>query len=333
MSKYNKSDRLLGIFLRLIRGSDIRVSKLAREYDVTTKTISRDINDLRAFFANNQALSGGMDIIYSRSTGAYALHTDEFLQAHEMFSVIKILLGTRALDKEALLKIKNKLKQFTSVEDNMALDTLVANEFYHYSPVKSDCKNLIDNLWRISKAIYNKDELRITYYKMDRTEITRRIQPVSIIFSEFYFYVFAYHETDSGIKLRNYRLDRITHIVKPRDRVIKDLPQNFDEGEFRKLNRYMFPGRNRIIRFEFTGPSVQAVLDKLPTAEIVDADGEKYTIKARVHGDGIKMFLLSQGSWVKVLEPQEFADELKNEITKMLAKYEGSEKNEHETDV
>jgi predicted DNA-binding transcriptional regulator YafY len=40
-------------------------------------------------------------------------------------------------------------------------------------------------------------------------------------------------------------------------------------------------------------------------------------IEAEVYGDGIKMFLLSQGSWVKVLAPQELVDEISDEIQKM----------------
>ena len=44
------------------------------------------------------------------------------------------------------------------------------------------------------------------------------------------------------------------------------------------------------IRFEFTGPSVQAVLDKLPTAKIIERDGKKYLIEAEVYG--VAMFIL-----------------------------------------
>ena len=41
---------------------------------------------------------------------------------------------------------------------------------------------------------------------------------------------------------------------------------------------------------------------------------DKVTIQATVvHGTGIKMTLLSQGSWVKVLSPQSFVDEMKQE--------------------
>ena len=77
----------------------------------------------------------------------------------------------------------------------------------------------------------------------------------------------------------------------------------------------MWPGKLRTIRFEFSGPSVQAVLDKLPSAKIIDRLGNnKYLIEAETYGDGIKMWLLSQGAWVKVVSPNELVEKMKKEI-------------------
>ena len=84
----------------------------------------------------------------------------------------------------------------------------------------------------------------------------------------------------------------------------------FDEGELRKRNQFMFYGKLRRIRFWYTGPSLQAILDRLPTAKIVEREQGNYLLEAEVYGDGIKMFLLSQGAWVKVVAPEEFAREM-----------------------
>ena len=83
----------------------------------------------------------------------------------------------------------------------------------------------------------------------------------------------------------------------------------------------MWSEKLRTIRFEFSGPSVQAVLDKLPTAKIIERlGGNRFLIEAEVYGDGIKMWLLSQGTWVKVISPTEFVDEIKMEV-EAIAKY------------
>ncbi len=62
-------------------------------------------------------------------------------------------------------------------------------------------------------------------------------------------------------------------------------------------------------------------MDKLPTARILEQTGKNYVIEAEVYGDGIKMWLLSQGRWVKVLEHAGFAAEIKEELEQMLKNY------------
>ena len=42
----------------------------------------------------------------------------------------------------------------------------------------------------------------------------------------------------------------------------------------------------------------EAVLDRLPTAEIVERDETGWTVEAEVFGKGIEMWLRSQGSYI-----------------------------------
>lgn len=63
------------------------------------------------------------------------------------------------------------------------------------------------------------------------------------------------------------------------------------------------------------------VLDKLPTAKIIERKGRTYTLEADVYGDGIKMWLLSQGRRIKVTAPEDFVEEMRQEILRMSANY------------
>ena len=144
------------------------------------------------------------------------------------------------------------------------------------------------------------------------------------MFSDYYFYLIAFKTDDEEKKPLYFRVDRIKHITEHRKKFTDNEAPEFDEGLLRRRSLLMWPGRLRTIRFEFTGPSVQAVLDKLPTARIIEREGRKYTLEAEVYGDGIKMWLLSQGSWVKVTEPEEFVEEMKVEIGRMIDKYKNN---------
>ncbi|MCI7813011.1 MAG: hypothetical protein MR543_04940 [Robinsoniella sp.] len=53
--------------------------------------------------------------------------------------------------------------------------------------------------------------------------------------------------------------------------------------------------------FWYKGLSVEAVLDRLPTAKILKEEDGKYLISAEIFGTGIKMWLRSQGDAVEVV--------------------------------
>lgn len=119
-----------------------------------------------------------------------------------------------------------------------------------------------------------------------------------------------------------FRIDRIKSITEHRERIQLDKKYDFDEGELREKNQFMFPGEVMKISFEFTGPSVQAILDRLPTAKIIEKYGNKSIITAEVnYGRGIIMYLLSQGSWVRVLSLQVLIDGIKEKTEKIIKNY------------
>lgn len=318
-----KQGRLLEIFFRSLRGEDLSVKKLAAEYGISTKSVSRDIGDLKAFLADHRELVGNTELEYSSQEKCYRLYMDEFLTNKELFALVEVMIGARAFSKEELLTLTGKLKKFTTTEDRTKLNELIRKELYHYAEVKHDCESVLETLWKLVGCIADKREITIEYYRMDRACKTHRIRPASIMFADYYFYIIAFlvGEDEERDKPLYFRVDRIKHIVEHRGTRNEEETPEFDEGLLRKRSLFMWPGKLRTIRFEFSGPSVQAVLDKLPTAKIIERSGGKYTLEAEVYGDGIKMWLLSQGSWVKVTAPDEFVEEMRKEIAAMSALY------------
>ena len=316
-----KQERLLEIFFRGLRGENLSVQRLADEYEVSSKSISRNLNDLKAFLANHRELVGNTELQYDHQSKCYRLHMDEFLSNKELFALVEVMIGARAFSKMELLTLTEKLKRFTTTEDRAKLNELIRKELYHYSEVKHDCESVQDTLWQLVNCIKDKREISIEYYRMDRTCVTHRLRPASVMFTDYYFYLIAFKTDIKPEKPIYFRVDRIKHITEHRKTFTTDEAPSFDEGLLRQRSLFMWPGELRTIRFEFTGPSVQAVLDKLPTAKIIERSNGKYLIEAEVYGDGIKMWLLSQGSWVKVVDPPDFSREVQDEIMKMATLY------------
>lgn len=316
-----KKNRLLEIFYRAMKGENLCIKELALEYNVSKKSISRDLGEIKLFLSESRDVVGNGELEYSAATKTYHLEFEEFLLSKELMAIIKILIGSRGLEKTELLEIIGKLKKFTSYQERATINKLIDKEIYRYQEVNHDCGSVIDNVWKLTRCIDKQIEISVLYYKMNRELVERRIKPIAIIFSEYYFYLIAYRSNEEPQEPAYFQVDRIVDVVEHRVKFEPDRKYCFDEGELRNKIQFMFPGKNQKIKFEFSGPSVQAILDKIPTAKVVEVRGEAKVIEAETYGTGIKMYLMSQGSWVKVLEPPELVEEMKAEIENMKKLY------------
>ena len=157
--------------------------------------------------------------------------------------------------------------------------------------------------------------LEIEYRKLKGQEAVKRtVEPVGILFSEYYFYLAAYiRNIDRKQAFENpddryptiYRIDRIKSFQVLSEHFTPAYATRFQEGEFRRRVQFMYGGKLQKIRFKYVGPSIEAVLDRLPTAEILSQDETGWVISAEVFGKGIDMWLRSQGdSITKMIDTQ-----------------------------
>ena len=144
----------------------------------------------------------------------------------------------------------------------------------------------------------------------DKATVQRKLRPVGIMFSEYYFYLTAFiddKEVRKDFDVINdsfptiYRLDRISSIKVLDEHFHIPYASRFEEGEFRKRIQFMYGGKLERVRFKYKGPDVDSILDRLPTAVIESEDDSVFTIRAEVFGKGIDMWLRSQGNNIIVL--------------------------------
>lgn len=295
----NKGQRLLGIFDRLSRGETISKEVLAREYGVTEKSIQRDIDDIRSYLAGDKD-EGAADICYDRQAKGYRLVEEESrcLTRKEILAMAKILLESRAFAKEELHTILDKLIEACPREGRKVVEDMIRNETFCYVPPRHG-KKLLDALWDISLFIKNREIIRFSYKRQDGAEKEHAAKPVALLFSEFYFYLVAYKEEETEFPTI-FRVDRIKDMESTENTFHIPYADRFKDGEFRKRVQFMYPGPLRRVKFTYSGPSVEAVLDRLPTAQILEEREGVYTITAEAYGIGIDMWLGSQGDKVKL---------------------------------
>ena len=64
----------------------------------------------------------------------------------------------------------------------------------------------------------------------------------------------------------------------------------------------MFGGKLQKVYFRYSGPDIDAILDRLPTAVVQDETNGVNTVSAEVFGKGVEMWLRSQGSYVELID-------------------------------
>jgi len=160
------------------------------------------------------------------------------------------------------------------------------------------------------------------------------VEPVAVLFSEYYFYLNAYivEQDEKGNYVHQYdypaifRIDRIKNFIEIGLKYKSVYSSRFEEGEYRKKVQFMYAGDLHKCCFRYTGRNKEVVLDRLPTAELKSEDETGYVFEVEIYGRGIMMWLLSQGTNVEVLGPEEFRERMRREVREMLEKYEITER-------
>ena len=304
-----KSTRLLEIYSRLSRGDILKKAELAQRFHVTERSIQRDVESLRCFMAE-QAIA--QEIIYDGTRRGYRMMgtLPEAVTNSEILAVCKILLESRSMRKDEMLPILDKLIACcVPAENRKAVEQLISNEKYHYvEPYHG--RQLLNGLWEIGQAVQARKLMEIQYEKLRGSGVVSRvIEPVGILFSEYYFYLAAFiRNIDREQKFENpndlfptiYRVDRIQSFRITGEHFSVPYSSRFEEGEFRKRVQFMYGGKLQHIRFRYSGLSIEAVLDRLPTAQIIAQDDHGWVVEAEVFGKGIDMWLRSQGNLIEI---------------------------------
>lgn len=316
----DKVERVLGIYTKLLNGEIVNKTAEAQRYHVNERSIQRDIDDIRNYMEQAVTDSGVVnEVIYDRSMQGYRLEKLYQLRFSnsEILAICKILLDSRAFTKKEMTAMLDKLLDCCVPKSNQKLvKELISNETYHY--IEPQHKTVfIDKLWELGQAIQKHQYIEIEYKGLkSASPKKRKLKPLAILFSEYYFYLTAFIDDE---KVREnfsviddafptiYRIDRIQSLRVLDEQFHVPYANRFEEGEFRKRIQFMYGGKLRKIRFQYSGCSIEAILDRLPTAKIerVEQDDKEdktvYTVSAEVFGDGVDMWLRSQGDAVKVM--------------------------------
>lgn len=314
-----KINRVLMLYTKMLNGQWISKEEEAERYGVSQKSIQRDLKDIRDFLENDASREGYLyKITCDRKQKKYGIKqvSPSMFTNSEIFAICKILLDSRALTKGEMDELLEKLVNCCVSEENQKLiSDMVRNEKFHYIQPRHEVV-FKEEMWKLSQAIQAHRYVVMDYQKMKKQGtkelIKRKVKPLGIMFSEYYFYLLAYIADEEVRREHNlpekefyptiYRIDRIKSMKILDEHFSIPYANHFEEGEFRKRVQFMYGGKLRRVKFWYKGINIEAVLDRLPTAEILEEKDGVYLVTAEVFGNGIDMWLRSQGDAVEVID-------------------------------
>ena len=301
-----KIDRLIGILSILLQKEMITAPELADYFEVSRRTINRDIEALCKAgipIQTLQGFGGGISIMNGYRMDRTIL-TSKDMQM--------ILAGLRSLDSvsgsryytQLMEKIQTGSSEFISGRDSLLIDL---SSWYKTS--------LAPKISTIQDAIENRHILEFYYYAPSG-ESKRSIEPYYVLFKWTSWYVYGWCR-----KRKDYRLFKLNRMDRVRETDKSFLCRNAPVPELKA--ELAFP-RNIVLKALFMPDMKWRLVEEFgPDCYEVQEDGRLLLIRDYSDMENLTMWMLTFGDKVEVLEPMELREKLKTMAEAMIKMYGG----------
>ncbi|WP_195514081.1 helix-turn-helix transcriptional regulator [Turicibacter sanguinis] len=319
---YDKSTRILYVLEQLLKKNEVKKDEIQEMFKIDNRTFERDIATLRSYLGQRIGCLEDRRIEYDYQKKTYYLSDGGNckLTSQQVLVLMKLLLGTRGLTVEELDEMIEALCAALDLEEKKRIQSFIGNERLHFIPLKHN-KKLVDRIWDFSLAIDKPQKIKMEYKKANNRINFYTIAPVGLVFCDFYFYVVGYVVDRSNPYPISFRLDRILSYEILNESFKIPYSHRFETGDFRNKINMMYQGELIKFTFRFTGHSVEAVLDKIPVSRILEEGDRYYIIEAVSYEQGVLMWILSQGEWIKLLTPNDLVEKMKVKLSHMIELY------------
>ena len=300
-----KLDRLLGILITLLQNDRISAPFLAEKFEVSRRTISRDIDALCQAgipVVTQQGGNGGISIAEGYRLDKSVLTKDE------LSSIIAALKGLGTVSEKS--QIERMLDKFSANKDTVISlrENVMIDLSSHY---KGSLTGKIDML---KQSIRESRLIEFTYY-YDHGESHRHIEPYFIAFQWASWYVFGF-----CLERQDWRLFKLNRLWD-----LKQSGQSFTPREIptekRDLNAQFTDHLKLVALFD---PSIKyQLIDTYGPSSFIETESGKLLLEiGYTNRDFTMNWLLGFGDKVKVLEPADMAEEIHRIAKNIVESYE-----------
>ena len=299
-----KMERLIGILSILLQRERVTAPELAEQFEVSRRTIQRDIESLcRAGIpiATAQGAGGGISIMEGYRVDRTVLTAPE-MQA--------ILAGLRSLDSVS------GTRRYAQLMEKLAAGTggLVPGGAHMLIDLSSWYKtSLPPKIELIQEAIEQHRAIRFTYFS-PKGESVRTVEPYYLVFHWSTWYVWGWCEAREDYRLfKLNRMDRVAETEK--DFVCRNAPMP------NLSNEKIFPGGIKV-KALFSPDMKWRLVEEFGPHCFTEADDGKLLFTADYTDmDNLVTWLMTFGAKAEVLEPIEARDIIRRNAEQTLKIY------------
>jgi len=301
-----KLERLISMIYMLLNNEVLSASALAEKYNVSQRTIYRDIEAICA---------AGIPVVsYQGVNGGYGIM--------EEYKMDKSLLGS--YDVGSLITILHSMS--TVFEDDRAMETINKLQTIRHDRTQSLSMDIGNRhaynemLRSLRAAITDRRVIRFEYINAKNERASRSVEPLRLMYKYNSWYMYGYCRTRQDY--REFRISRIAGLVTSTEyftnRHSAELPEQ-------RSGRWMSGEATTDVVVHFSADCLAKAMDFFFDAEKTFHEDGSLTLRLKVHEPEktgwLIPIILGFGEKAVVVEPPELKDAVKDKLRKMMENY------------
>lgn len=282
-----KINRLLEITIILLNKGTITAKELAERFEVSTRTIYRDLDVLSGAGVpvfTNKGNGGGISLLEGYSINKALISEQE---SESLMLALKTLQATRYPEVEAILD------KIGAVFKNSAATDWVYIDFSPWSCKPNEYNKFID----IKRAILERKVISFDYVNADGGRSKRSIEPMRLMFRGQAWYLWGYCLIRNDFRV--FRISRIKNVFVTKDIFQRRVPV-YDQNEEIPDS----PKGFIYLKLKFQPEVLHRLYDDFDDDIITrNADGTCFVDVMFPEDEWVYGYILSFGHYVEVVEP------------------------------
>ena len=296
-----RESRLFRIVYYLLQNGKATAPELAQKFEVSIRTIYRDIDAISSagipIYAT-QGKGGGISILND-----YTLDKSLFSE-QEQEQILTALQGMIATTEKNSNELLTKLSGLFQINSTNWIE-VDFSDWAHRTP-QQDTFNII------KEAIFQKRTISFCYFSGKGNKEKRNVRPIRLVFKSKSWYLYSF------CLLRNdYRFFKLTRI-KELEMLSETFTQDFTPT---KIEKQIQVENTVAVKLKFDRQAAFRVYDEFTDNITEDSQGNLYVQIDLPDNEVLYSYVMSFSDSVEVIEPQSIREQMKKRLKKMQEKY------------